>query len=107
MNQASTVNLAIEEVQRGWGGPVALLAFALAASLFWWLMETYGPASKIHNHSPTEEWEDDEPDFPQLRGARGAVAENCGGGDVDHGSWRSYKECECGRCDMTPRQALP
>ena len=101
------MNLAIEETQRGWGGPAALLVFVLAASLFWWLMETYGPASKIENPSPAEDQEEEYPDYPQVRAPRGAVVENCGGGDVDHGSWRAYKECECGRCDMTPRQALP
>lgn len=101
------MSLAIDEVERGWGGPVALLVFVLAASLFWWLMETYGPASKIDNPSPAEEWEEEDPDYSQVRGARRGEPENCGGVDVDHGSWRSYKECVCGRCDMTPRQALP
>jgi hypothetical protein len=99
--------LAAQEAQRGWGGPIALLVFAIVASVFYWLMETYGPASKIHNHSPTEDWIEGEEEFHQLTDARGAGEGNCGGGVVDHGSWRSYKECECGRCDMTPRHELP
>lgn len=61
----------------------------------------------IDNPSPTEDWIEGEEEFLQLTDARGVESENCGGGDVDHGSWRSYKECTCGRCDMTPRQALP
>jgi hypothetical protein len=99
--------LAAQETQRGWGGPIALLVFVIIASGFYWAMETYGPASKIDNHSPTEEWIEGEEEFHQLTDARGAEEGNCGGGVVDHGSWRSYKECECGRCDMTPRRELP
>lgn len=101
------MTLAAEEFQRGWGGPVALLVFAILAATFYMIMERYGPYRKIDNHSPTEDWEEGEEVFFQLTDTEEAEEGNCGGADVDHGSWRSYKPCECGRCDMTPRTALP
>lgn len=99
--------LAVDEVERGWGGPVALLVFFVLAAAWWWVMETYGPASKIENPSPTEDWEEGEEVFYEVTGSEGEVDQGCGGGVVDHGSWRSGKDCTCGRCDMTPRKALP
>lgn len=99
--------LSADEFDRGWGGPIALLVFAIVATAFYLIMERYGPASKIDNPSPTEDWVEGEEEFHQLTDARGAEGVNCGGVDVDHGSWRSYKPCTCGRCDMTPRRALP
>lgn len=91
-------------MERGWGGPIAI-ALALIVMYLWKLgVDRW---FKIDNHSPTEDWEEGEEVFYQLTGTEVAEEANCGGADVDHGSWRSYKPCECGRCDMTPRTALP
>lgn len=94
-------------MERGWGGPIAIVVALIVMYLVklgvdHWL--------KIDNPSPAEEWEEGEEVNYQLtdaEGAEGAEEGNCGGVDVDHGSWRSYKPCVCGRCDMTPRTALP
>lgn len=94
-------------MERGWGGPTAIVVALIVMYLVklgvdHWL--------KIDNPSPAEEWEEGEEVNYQLtdaEGAEGAEEGNCGGVDVDHGSWRSYKPCVCGRCDMTPRSALP
>ncbi len=93
--------------ERGWGGPAALLAFFVLAAVFYFAMERWGPASKIDNPSPDEDWIEGEEEFYEVEGSRGAERGTCGGGVVDHGSWAQVRECTCGRCDMTPRQALP
>lgn len=91
-------------MERGWGGPIAIVVALIVMYLVklgvdHWL--------KIDNPSPAEDWEEGEEVNYQLTDAEGAGEGNCGGVDVDHGSWRSYKPCVCGRCDMTPRTALP
>lgn len=91
-------------MERGWGGPMAIVIALIVMYLVKFGVDHW---LKIDNPSPTDDWIEGEEEFLQLTDARGAEGGNCGGVDVDHGSWRSYKECVCGRCDMTPRQALP
>lgn len=91
-------------MERGWGGPIAIVVALVIMALVKLAVDHF---FKIDNPSPTGEWEEGEEVFYEVTGAEGAEAENCGGAVVDHGSWVQAKDCECGRCDMTPRKALP